>query len=397
MSQMQVLQLQQQADFGLYTGVPYLDAIAAVFALVYLTATPSVGLGLLDLLLLGPLDLVLNNLINPLSRDNVRVGLRIGDGSFGQVYSGSLGEAERAVVLKRCKSVTEAKQLQLVEEYMNRRARRSPRLRGSVAPYLGCYYNTAEGTRSDRTAPVLVWDDLGVETLERLLAQRDFPLCLEEELFGRSGSGDELARERRVVQRVMRQICTALAGMHRTGIVHRDLKPANLVLMGDRFRVIDFGAATDLRTGFNYDPELSLLDPGYCPPEQYVMPEDTPAPPAAPVAAALSPFIWAFNRPDLFDTYSAGIVLLQMGLRPLRSRNSVLPTGTFYRNLAQCDWDLREWRRLHAGPMWDFSILDSYGGAGWDLACKLVCKRDGLRRGRISASQAMLHPFLLGA
>ena len=163
------------------------------------------------------------------SRDNVRVGLRIGDGSFGQVYSGSLGEAERAVVLKRCKSVTEAKQLQLVEEYMNRRARRSLRLRGSVAPYLGCYYNTAEGTRSDRTAPVLVWDDLGVETLERLLAQRDFPLCLEEELFGRSGSGDELARERRVVQRVMRQICTALAGMHRTGIVHRDLKPANLV------------------------------------------------------------------------------------------------------------------------------------------------------------------------
>ena len=69
-----------------------------------------------------------------------------------------------------------------------------------------------------------------------------------------------------------RKVLDALKRLHGAGIVHRDVKPANLVLMGNRFRLIDFGAATDLRVGINYDPELSLLDPGYCPPEQYVMP-----------------------------------------------------------------------------------------------------------------------------
>jgi serine/threonine protein kinase len=79
-------------------------------------------------------------------------------------------------------------------------------------------------------------------------------------------------REARVVRRIVSQVLDALKRLHSAGIVHRDVKPANLVLMGNRFRLIDFGAATDLRTGINYDPELSLLDPGYCPPEQYVMP-----------------------------------------------------------------------------------------------------------------------------
>jgi serine/threonine protein kinase len=85
------------------------------------------------------------------------------------------------------------------------------------------------------------------------------------------------------------QVLDALKRLHSTGIVHRDVKPANLVLMGNRFRLIDFGAATDLRVGINYDPELSLLDPGYCPPEQYVMPGASPlSPPRRAVASVVA-------------------------------------------------------------------------------------------------------------
>jgi hypothetical protein len=31
---------------------------------------------------------------------------------------------------------------------------------------------------------------------------------------------------------------------------------------------VDLGAAVDLRSGTNYQPEETLMDPAYCPPEQ---------------------------------------------------------------------------------------------------------------------------------
>ena len=42
---------------------------------------------------------------------------------------------------------------------------------------------------------------------------------------------------------------------------------------------------------------------------------------------------------------------------------------------------------------WDFSALDANLGLGWDLACRLVCKRNFLQRGRLGCNTALLHPF----
>ncbi len=33
-------------------------------------------------------------------------------------------------------------------------------------------------------------------------------------------------------------------------------------------QIIDLGACADLRSGTNYTPDESILDPNYCPPEQ---------------------------------------------------------------------------------------------------------------------------------
>ena len=42
------------------------------------------------------------------------------------------------------------------------------------------------------------------------------------------------------------------------------------------------------------------------------MPKSFPRAPAPIVAALVSPLAWLYGRPDLFDTYSCGVLLMQM-------------------------------------------------------------------------------------
>jgi len=69
------------------------------------------------------------------------------------------------------------------------------------------------------------------------------------------------------------QVVEGLRACHSTGIVHRDVKPQNVIVCGKDqcTKMIDLGAAADLRVGINYVPNEFLLDPRYAPPEQYIM------------------------------------------------------------------------------------------------------------------------------
>ena len=69
------------------------------------------------------------------------------------------------------------------------------------------------------------------------------------------------------------QLLEALKACHATGIVHRDIKPQNVIISSKdgRAKLIDLGAAADLRVGINYIPNEFLLDPRYAPPQQYIM------------------------------------------------------------------------------------------------------------------------------
>ena len=62
-------------------------------------------------------------------------------------------------------------------------------------------------------------------------------------------------------------------------------------------------------------------------------------------------------------------------------------------NLTSAAWAHRYDGRVARVEFYDFSILDRSNGAGWDLACKLMRRRDSRNRGRLSASQALRHRF----
>lgn len=99
------------------------------------------------------------------------------------------------------------------------------------------------------------------------------------------------------------------------------------------------------------------------------------------------------NSPDLFDMYSAGIVLLQMAIPSLRSTAGLKNFNTELKGLG---YDLNRWReRTRTRP--DTRILDLDKGRGWDLATRLISEGGSLRRGRLSAAAALRHSyFLLG-
>ena len=137
-----------------------------------------------------------------------------------------------------------------------------------------------------------------------------------------------------------------------------------------------------------------------------MLPTDSPKLSASAFAVALGPMLWAQHKPDRFDTWSAGIMLLQLALPGLRQ-----PRGLqlFHAEYEKSNYDMAKWRQQ---CRWltkrDTAQLDANDGAGWDLAQALLRPRSILVGDdgsvsfvtgsnipmRIGAREAISHPYL---
>ena len=336
---------------------------------------------------------------------------QLGEGSYGVVYKGTLatpGGATRPVVLKKHKrGVDNAVELQEAELYFN--ARVLADTQDACALFLG----VIRVDRSQSSGRLvyglwLVWAYEGRLTLSTYLRSPSYVAALGPVLFPPSdGTLEEVEDpELLLAQTVMRQVLQALHQLHAVGLVHRDVKPLNLVLdeSSRRFKLIDLGACADLRTGKNFAPDETILDPKYSPPEEFLMPiEAAPdlAKESAAIALALGASAWARYQPDRFDMYSAGILFMQLCMPQLRTDRGL---KAFNDQLAAAKHDLFAWRATANLPKVQTAVLDAFDGAGWDLAESLLRPRpvnwaEPLAihtRTRPSAEAVLGHKFLAG-
>ncbi|MQL76932.1 hypothetical protein Taro_009343 [Colocasia esculenta] len=360
----------------------------ALAAVSYLWATPGVAPGFFDMFVLAFLE----RLFRPTFRkDDLVLGKKLGEGAFGVVYKVSVANPGKATATQGDLVLKKATEYGAVEIWMNERARRA--CANSCAYFLYGFRERSKGKGGGEYW--LVWQFEGEATLADLLLSKDFPYNVETMILGKVQNLPRgLERENKIIQTIMRQLLFALDGLHSTGIVHRDIKPQNIIYSeGTRtFKIIDLGAAADLRVGINYIPKEFLLDPRYSAPEQYIMSTQTPSAPSVPVAAALSPVLWQMNLPDRFDIYSLGLIFLQMAFPSLRSDSALIQ---FNRQLKRCDYDLEAWRetvepRANLELRKGFELLDLDGGIGWELLTSMVRYK---ARQRTSAKAALAHPY----
>lgn len=343
-------------------------------------------------------NVVRNDKGKMLEYEDVTVLRALGEGSFGKVFQGEIDGAP--VVLKKVKArVRGAQQVAEMEHVLNVYASKSCR-KETVAPFLGYFEVAEEDAAGQLTAGLwLVWSYEGSKTLAYYLRRRDCMKKLMEDM--------ELSSEGEVVRAVMRQLFECLDDLHGAGLVHRDVKPANLVFCDaqKRFKIIDLGAAADLRTGTNYSPQETMLDPCYCAPEEYVLPTDSPdISQQGAMAFVMSPIVWSQHRPECFDTYSAGVVLLQLALPFLRSPSAL---KNWKNTMIRLNHNVQEWRSKARLSARQTALLDEDDELGWDLLEGLLRTREiqGDGRGgvtfvtrgkapRLTPQEALKHPYL---
>ncbi|MDA9097893.1 protein kinase [bacterium] len=207
-----------------------------------------------------------------ISLKQLRVGHKIGEGSFSEVYQGIVvvddGDSDDIPVIAKAYKKT-VRGRDWFSFYCDERTvcrRLSETNCPGVAPFLGVCGSDA----------YLVWEDVGTKTIESCLkgdVASAFEL-IQSVLNGEASSSSLDQTERtRLFKKIAKGLIHATMSVHRENVVHRDVKPDNVLLSPNSTNsvlLIDLGGACDFETGVGSDPSETIFDPTYGAPEQFI-------------------------------------------------------------------------------------------------------------------------------
>lgn len=182
--------------------------------------------------------------------DRWLVGQLLGDGGWGSVYSGEPADPEDEPVA-----------LKFLPPARLAPAQRS--LLGEIVDRETEFSQLADHANLIRTRAVLTLRDAEDSNLDgAVVLVMDRAETSLRELLVRAEVGAALPQ----AERILVEVCRAIAEMHSRGWIHGDLKPGNVLLMADgSVRLADFGLTARVEGTHAYVPRIGSSD--YLPPE----------------------------------------------------------------------------------------------------------------------------------
>ena len=356
---------------------------------------------------MGSYDPEMDGYVPPeISLRSLKIGDKIGEGSFSEVYRGVVeGEdgSSQNVIAKAYKKNVRGRDW--FSFYADERAtcrRLAETNCAGVAPFLGVCGSDA----------YLVWKDVGVLTLETCLARAtdgDGAFRALAAAFGQNvDSNDDFTNEVGSTQaraalflRLAKALLESVADLHAHEVVHRDVKPENVLVTASavaggppRALLVDLGGAADLVTGVNTDSSETIFDPTYGAPEQFTRDDSRRGADAIPIARAnpIADALAKLGVPGLggvgsdraaglsasgaaptpgLDAFALGLTLLRVATPALYSADAMArarramdatadrlgdPAGTELRGPSSV---LDAWASGPGGESCDFALLDA--------------------------------------
>lgn len=232
---------------------------------------------------------------------SIKLGKRLGGGSFGEVFAGALGDGTKVAIKRVYQRKGERGGLQ-TETIDGRRELEA--LKALRNPDMGSLPRSLPELKTAMRTPaedlVLVMNFVPGPTLHDLVHRRSDLLP--------EGAVREIARD----------MCEALAFCHRASVLHRDVKPSNVV--------VDSKSGISVLLDFGLARSVSKLRPAPAPtgpPPKAGQPERAPAAPGidaatSALAGRLTPHVvsrW-YRAPELLlgsRSYGAGVDLWALG------------------------------------------------------------------------------------